>query len=133
ISLHNVIFLLSHGRSIDDIIATVPNMSFQSPDEAMKILLQCRHLAPTYGMRTLIAPEKVDHLVIENVPDIFHAGHVHLMKYSTYRGILIVNSGAFQEQTEYQREMGHIPNPGIIPVVNLSTLEVTPIDFSSIY
>lgn len=131
ISLHNVVTLLTHGRSLDDVISTVPNMSFQSPDEAMKILLQCRHLAPIYGMRTLIASEKTDHLVIEHVPDIFHAGHVHMMKYSTYRGILIVNSGAFQEQTEYQREMGHIPNPGIIPIVNLQTLEVIPLDFTS--
>lgn len=132
ISLHNVMLLLTHGRSLDDIIASIPNMSFQSPDEAMKVLLQCRHLAPTYGMRTLIAPEKVDYLVIEHVPDIFHAGHVHLMKYSTYKGVLVVNSGAFQEQTEYQREMGHIPNPGIIPIVNLQTLEVIPIDFNLI-
>ncbi|MEM3180246.1 MAG: DNA-directed DNA polymerase II small subunit [Candidatus Bathyarchaeia archaeon] len=132
ISLHNVVFLLTHGRSLDDIIAAVPNMSFQSPDDAMKVLLQCRHLAPTYGMRTMIAPEREDHLVIEHVPDIFHAGHVHLMKYSTYKGILVVNSGAFQKQTEYQREMGHIPNPGIIPIVDLHTLEVIPIDFTSI-
>lgn len=132
ISLHGVTFLLTHGRSLDDIIVSVPNMSFQSPDEAMKVLLQCRHLAPTYGMRTMIAPEKVDYLVIEHIPDIFHAGHVHLMKYSTYRGVLVVNSGTFQKQTEYQREMGHIPNPGIIPIINLNTLEVTPIDFTSI-
>ena len=129
ISLHGVKILVSHGRSLDDIISTVPNMSFQNPDEAMKILLQCRHLAPIYGARTLIAPEKVDHLVIEHVPDIFHAGHVHMMKYSSYRGILVVNSGAWQEQTEYQREMGHVPNPGIAPIVNLQTLQVTPINF----
>lgn len=129
ISLHGVTILISHGRSLDDVISMVPNMSFQNPDEAMKILLQCRHLAPIYGSRTLIAPEKVDYLVIEHVPDIFHAGHVHMMKYSSYRGILIVNSGAWQEQTEYQREMGHIPNPGIAPIVNLQTLQVTPINF----
>ena len=131
ISLHDVRILLSHGRSLDDIISSVPNMSFQAPDEAMKILLQCRHLAPIYGMRTLIASERVDHLVIEDVPDIFHAGHVHMMKYSTYRGILVVNSGAWQKQTEYQKEMGHIPNPGIVPVVDLQTLQVFPIDFTS--
>ncbi len=129
LSLHGVVTLLSHGRSLDDVISTVPRMSFQMPDEAMKYLLQCRHLAPTYGMRTLIASEKVDHLVIETVPDIFHTGHVHTMRYSTYRGTLLVNSGAWQDQTDYQREMGHIPNPGIVPVVNLQSLEVTPIDF----
>ncbi len=132
ISLHGVKILLSHGRSLDDIISSVPNLSFQAPDEAMKILLQCRHLAPIYGMRTLIASERVDHLVIDEVPDIFHAGHVHMMKYSTYRGILVVNSGAWQEQTEYQKEMGHVPNPGIVPVVNLQTLRVFPLDFTSV-
>lgn len=129
ISLHGVTILVSHGRSLDDIISTVPNMSFQNPDEAMKILLQCRHLAPIYGARTLIAPEKVDHLVIEHVPDIFHAGHVHMMGYSSYRGVLVVNSGAWQGQTEYQREMGHVPNPGIVPIINLQSLQVTPINF----
>ncbi|MEM1601921.1 MAG: DNA-directed DNA polymerase II small subunit [Candidatus Bathyarchaeia archaeon] len=131
ISLYGVTILLSHGRSLDDIIASSPSMSFQSPEEAMKVLLQCRHLAPIYGMRTLIASEKVDHLVIEHVPDIFHAGHVHMMKYTTYRGILVVNSGTWQKQTEYQKEMGHIPNPGIIPVVDLQSFQVFTIDFVS--
>ncbi|MEM1582391.1 MAG: DNA-directed DNA polymerase II small subunit [Candidatus Bathyarchaeia archaeon] len=131
VSLHGVSILLTHGRSLDDVISAAPNMSFQDPDEAMKILLQCRHLAPIYGMRTLIASERVDHLVIEHVPDIFHAGHVHMMKYSTYRGILVVNSGAWQGQTEYQKEMGHIPNPGIVPIVDLQTLQVISVDFTS--
>jgi DNA polymerase II small subunit len=131
ISLHGVNVLLSHGRSLDDVISTVPKMSFQKPDEAMKFLLQSRHLAPTYGSRALMAPEKKDYLVIEKVPDIFHAGHVHMMSFSNYRGTLIVNSGAWQGQTEYQREMGHTPNPGIAPIVNLQTLEVVPINFAA--
>ncbi len=131
ISLHGVNILLTHGQSLDDVISVAPNMSFQAPDEAMKILLQCRHLAPIYGMRTPIAPEREDHLVIEHAPDIFHAGHVHMMRYSIYRGIVVVNSGAWQRQTEYQREMGHIPNPGIVPIVDLQTLQVFPIDFTS--
>jgi len=131
INLHGVNILLSHGRSLDDVISSVPNMSFRRPSKAMKFLLQCRHLAPTYGQRTPIAPEKRDYLVIENTPDIFHTGHVHMMEYDTYRGTLILNSGAWQGQTEYQREMGHVPNPGIVPIVNLQTLEVIPLDFRS--
>jgi len=131
LSLHGVNMLICHGRSLDDVVSTVPRMSFQAPDEAMKFLLQCRHLAPTYGLRALIAPDKEDHLVIEGVPDIFQAGHVHMMSYSSYRGILVVNSGAWQRQTEYQREMGHTPNPGIAPIVNLENLQVFPIDFVS--
>lgn len=131
LALHGVTMLLTHGRSLDDIISCVSGMSFRAPDEAMKLLLQYRHLAPTYGLRTLIAPEEADHLVIETVPDIFHAGHVHMMSYSNYRGVLLVNSGAWQMQTEYQKEMGHIPNPGIVPLVNLKDLSVTVLDFAT--
>jgi len=130
VSLHEVELLLYHGRSLDD-VAVVPNVSFQTPDKAMKILLQSRHLAPIYGERTPIAPEKRDFMVIERVPDIFHAGHVHVLKYDTYRGILIVNSGAWQRQTEYQKKMGLVPTPGIVPIVNLQTLQVTPVDFTA--
>jgi len=88
-------------------------------------------LAPTYGQRTSIAPEKRDFLVVERVPDVFHAGHVHVNKYNTYRGTLIINSGTWQGQTEFQRRIGLVPTPGIAPIVNLQTLEVSPIDFSS--
>ena len=131
ISLHGVKILVMHGRSLDDVISTVPGMSFDKPDEAMKFLLQCRHLAPTYGSRTLIASEPMDHLVIEEEPDIFHAGHVHMMSYSSYRGTIIVNSGAWQEQTEYQREMGHTPNPGIAPIIDLQSFRIFPLNFVS--
>ena len=131
VSLHGVKVLVMHGRSLDDVISTVPRMSFERPDEAMKFLLQCRHLAPTYGSRTLIASEPMDHLVIEELPDIFHAGHVHMMRYSSYRGITVINSGAWQEQTEYQREMGHTPNPGIAPIIDLQSFKIFPIDFTS--
>ncbi|MCW4027980.1 MAG: DNA-directed DNA polymerase II small subunit [Candidatus Bathyarchaeota archaeon] len=131
ISLHGVNVLALHGRSLDDVISTLPKMSFQAPDEAMKFLLQCRHVAPAYGLRTMIAAEKEDHLVIGRVPDVFHAGHVHMMRYSSYRGTLVVNSGAWQRQTEYQREMGHTPNPGIVPIVDLQSLQVLPVSFES--
>ncbi|MFQ6095945.1 MAG: metallophosphoesterase, partial [Candidatus Bathyarchaeia archaeon] len=129
VSLHGTNLLLYHGRSLDDVISLAPNMSFQEPEKAMTFLLRCRHLAPAYGMRTPIASGRKDHLVIESIPDVFHAGHVHMMKYSTYRGVLVVNSGAWQGQTEYQREMGHVPNPCIAPILNLQTLQVTTIDF----
>jgi len=131
ISLHGVEFLLYHGRSLDDVIATAPNMSFHTPDKAMKLLLQSRHLAPTYGEKTLIAPQTQDYLVIERIPDVFQTGHVHVQKHSIYRGVLTVNSGAWQEQTEYQKRMGLLPTPGIVPVVNLQTLQVTSLDFTS--
>jgi len=131
VSLHEVELLLYHGRSLDDVAAVAPNVSFQTPDKAMKLLLQSRHLAPIYGERTPIAPENRDFTVIERVPDIFHAGHVHVLKCDTYRGTLIVNSGAWQGQTEYQKKMGLVPTPGIAPIVNLQTMQVATINFTA--
>ncbi len=130
ISLHGVELLLYHGRSLDDVIANSPNMGFSAPEKAMKLLLQCRHLAPVYGQRTPIAPGKRDFLVVERVPDIFHAGHIHVQAHDRYRGVLIVNSGAWQGKTEYMAKMGLEPTPGIIPIVNLQTLQVTTLNFS---
>jgi len=132
VSLHGVEILIYHGRSLDDVISLLPGMSFEEPEKAMRFLLQSRHLSPVYGERTPISPEKKDFLVIDRVPDIFHAGHVHRFGFTTYRGSLIINSGAWQLQTEYQREMGHTPNPGIVPIVNLQNLEVTTIDFTKL-
>lgn len=128
VRLHGVEFLIYHGRSLDDILATAADMDFHSPERAMRVMLQSRHLAPTYGQRTSIAPEKRDFLVIERVPAVFHAGHVHVMKYESYRGTLMVNSGAWQRQTNYQRNLGLDPTPGIFPVVDLQSLAVLPVE-----
>jgi DNA polymerase II small subunit len=130
LSLHNVELLLYHGRSLDDINATVPGIDVNHPEMAMNLLLQSRHLAPMYGGKTPLAPENRDFLVIEHPPDIFHAGHVHILGYTNYRGVLIVNSGGWQEQTNYMRRLGLVPTPGKVPVVNLQTLEVTVIPFT---
>ena len=106
VNLHGVSFLLYHGRSLEDIIGTVPEMSYQTPEKAMEYLLKIRHLAPIYGNKTMISPEKKDHLVITEAPDVFHAGHIHVMRNTVYRGVTIVNSGAWQSQTEFQKRWG---------------------------
>lgn len=129
VSLHNVEVLMYHGRSLDDIIATAPGLDHEHPEKAMKLLLQSRHLAPLYGGKTMLSAENRDFLVIERVPDIFHAGHVHVVGYCNHRGVLIVNSGGWQEQTEYMQKLGLIPTPGKVPVVNLQTLETTVLSF----
>jgi DNA polymerase II small subunit len=130
ISLHGVELLIYHGRSLDDVIATAPNQDFKDPGRAMKLLLQCRHLAPIYGQKTLISPEHRDFMVIERIPDIFHTGHIHVEKHEVYKGILLVNSGAWQKQTIFQKKMGLEPTPGIVPIVNLQTLEVVTLNFN---
>ena len=131
IRIHGVEFLLYHGRSLDDVLATVPGMEFHSPERAMRLMLRSRHLAPIYGQRTSISPEKRDHLVTERVPDLFHSRHVHVMKYQTYIGTVVVNSGAWQRQTSYQRNLGLEPTPGIIPILSLKDQSITPMDFNA--
>lgn len=129
LSVHGVEVLVYHGRSLDDIISTVPDMTPNNPIKAMRLLLQSRHLAPLYGGKTPLSPEGRDPLVIERVPDIFHAGHIHALEYGNYRGALLVNSGCWQEQTAYMRRNGFTPTPAKVPVVNLQTLEITVLPF----
>ncbi len=129
LGLHGVSVMVFHGRSLDDVLATTPGLSYERPTEAMKVLLKARHLAPIFGQRTPIAPDVEDHLVIEQAPDIFHAGHVHSVGFEFYKGTLMINSGTWQAQTGYQANLGIMPRPGIVPIVNLATLEVTSREF----
>ena len=124
IKLQGVSFLVYHGKSLDDVIATTPDLTYDNPTEAMKLLLRSRHLAPTYGKRTAMSPELRDFMVVDPVPDVFHGGHVHAYGEANYRGTLIVNSGTWQGQTSFQSNMGMEPTPSIIPVVDLSDLSV---------
>jgi DNA polymerase II small subunit len=130
LSLHGVEVLMYHGRSLDDIIAVIPGMDHDHPEKAMRLLMQSRHLAPVYGGKTMLSPENRDYLVIDRVPDIFHAGHIHVLGYCNYRGVLVVNSGGWQEQTDYMEKLGLVPTPGKVPVVNLQTLETTILSFN---
>ena len=131
INMDGVKTLMFHGQSLDDTIATIPGLSYSKPAEAMKILLKSRHLSPIYGQRTPIAPEVEDMMVIEEIPDIFHSGHVHVIDVDSYKGTLVVNSGAWQTQTPFQRAMGITPTPGIAIVINLSTLKPYQINFTN--
>ena len=124
ISLNGVKVLMFHGQSIDDIVKTTPGLSYDKPTDVMKHLLKARHLSPIYGNQTPIAPELEDLMVIEEIPDIFHVGHVHKAQLDMYKGILLVNSGSWQQQTPFQASVGMTPNPGIALMVNLKTFQV---------
>ncbi len=130
VELNGVKLLMYHGQSLDDVIATTPGLSYSKPAEAMKVLLKARHLSPIYGERTPVAPEQEDMMVITEVPDIFHSGHVHVTDVQSYRGTLVVNSGAWQAQTKFQQTMGIMPTPGIAILVNLATLQPFMQDFT---
>ncbi len=129
VSIHGVEVLMFHGRSLDDIIGTVAGTNHEHPEKAMRLLMQCRHLAPIYGGKTTLSPESRDYLVIDHVPDIFHAGHIHVYGACNHRGVLVVNSGGWQEQTDYMAKLGLVPTPGKVPVINLQTLEIKVLSF----
>ena len=124
VSLNGVKVMMFHGQSIDDIVKTTPGLSYDKPTNVMRHLLRARHLSPIYGSQTPIAPEMQDLLVIEDIPDIFHVGHVHRAELDMYKGILLVNSGSWQKQTPFQASVGMTPNPGIAIMVNLKTFQV---------
>lgn len=130
LDLNGVKVLMFHGQSLDDVVGTTPGLSYAQPAKAMRALLKTRHLSPIYGKRTPIAPELEDFMVINDVPDIFHSGHVHVVDLDMYKGTLIVNSGAWQSQTGYQASVGITPTPGIAIIVNLATMKVFTKDFT---
>ncbi|ENN96803.1 DNA polymerase II small subunit [Methanocaldococcus villosus KIN24-T80] len=120
LNIHDFNTLLYHGRSFDDLVSQVRTASYENPTTIMKELIKRRLLCPTYGGRCPIAPEHKDYLVIDKDIDILHTGHIHINGYGIYRGIVMVNSGTFQEQTDFQKRMGIKPTPSIVPIINLS-------------
>ncbi|VVC05127.1 DNA polymerase II small subunit [uncultured archaeon] len=133
LELNGVRVLMFHGQSLDDVVGTTPGLSYAQPAKAMRALLRTRHLSPIYGKRTPIAPELEDFMVINDIPDIFHSGHIHVVDLDMYRGTLIVNSGAWQTQTPFQASVGISPTPGIAVIVNLATLKVFTKNFGEEY
>ncbi len=124
VDLDGVRILIYHGRSIDDLVASVPGVSYQEPAGAVLEMLKRRHLAPTYGSRVSISPEKKDYFIIDPVPDIIHTGHVHTLGVQRYKNVLLVNSGTWQAQTEFQKRVNLMPVPARVPVVDLADFDV---------
>jgi DNA polymerase II small subunit len=124
VTVEGVSVLMYHGMSLDEIIAELPDAEYEQPAAAMTHLLEKRHLAPQYGGTVRIAPEEQDHLVIDEVPDIFHSGHVHKFGYTTHRGVLTVNSSCWQSQTDFQASVNLDPDVAYATIVDLQTLDL---------
>ncbi|MGX8694025.1 MAG: DNA-directed DNA polymerase II small subunit [Methanobrevibacter sp.] len=118
VSLDGINVLIYHGRSFDDLVMAVKEFTHEKNDLLMEELLKKRHLAPIYGERTPLASELEDYLVIDEVPDVFHTGHVHINTYRRYKGIHLINSGTFQTQTEFQKIYNIEPTPAEVPVLH---------------
>jgi len=133
VKTHNVNTLIYHGESMHDINRLIHDLDINKPIETMKEFLICRHLAPVFGEKTQLAPIDNDLLVLNKIPDIFHTGHIHINGMGKYRNVTLVNSGCFQAQTDFMRSFGIIPTPGIVPIIELDSLNYFQLDFKKVY
>ena len=117
--------LMYHGSSITDLADIHPNVSNEKPTTAMIEMLERRHLVPVYGKKTPIAPEEQDHLLIDEVPDIFVTGHIHRCNIEEYRGVMLINSSTWQEQTDYQKMRDIKPEPAKVVILDSSSKKVS--------
>ncbi len=130
-ALDGVVVEAYHGKSFDDLIPAIPGASYAKPTDVMRRMLQMRHLGPIYGDRTPLAPLGRDGLVIDPVPDILVTGHLHTFGVDRYRETLLLNASTWQAETEYQRMRNIVPVPARAAVVDLATLGLVALDFSS--
>ncbi|MDD1725136.1 MAG: metallophosphoesterase, partial [Methanospirillum sp.] len=129
INLQGVRVLMYHGRSFDDLIGLMPGASYDKAYDIIPEMLKRRHLAPCYGKRTPIAADTVDNLIIDPIPEVVHTGHVHICGISRYRGVLGINSGTWQSQTAFQKQMNIQPTPAVAIALDLMTLQPRMYDF----
>jgi len=127
VTIEGVSVLMYHGVSLDEVIAEFPDekASYDEPHRAMEHLLKKRHVAPQFGGEMRVAPEEKDYLVIDDVPDVFHTGHVHKIGVGEYHNVLTVNSGCWQAQTDFQKSVNIEPDVAYAPIIDLDTLDLT--------
>ena len=125
--------LLYHGYSLiyySDNIPLVRNSGGQkATDKIMKYLLQKRHLAPSHGSVRYIPDREEDPLVIDTIPDFFLTGHIHRIATGNYRGVTMINAGAWTDKTVAQIKRGLEPQPARLPIINLQTRELSIMNF----
>ena len=92
----------------------------------MAEFIRARHLVPTYGKKAEVAPVEQDWLVMDEIPDILHMGHLHKNGCGWYKGVLAINSGCFQGQTSFMKGLGIDPDCGKPTIVDLKGPKLVP-------
>ena len=128
IDLHSVKFLLYHGGSLFDFLAK--QTQHDDASTPMVEMLKKRHLCPLYG-NVPVVPLEEDLMVIEDVPDVFVTGHIHVNSHGSYRGTTVLNPGCWMSQSEYQKTRNINPTPCKVPIFNLKTHNTTVMNFGA--
>ncbi len=126
--------LLYHGYSFDYYVANVEsiraNGGYHRADLIMKFLLKRRHLAPSFKSTPYYPSHAEDPLVIRKIPDFFITGHIHYSSIANYKGITMISGSCWQGKTSFQEKLGHTPEPGRVPIVNLKTRDIKVLKFA---
>ena len=124
VSIEGVNILLYHGQGLEDIASDL-NISIEKPTIMMVEEIRHRHILPMWGEEPII-PLEYDPLVIDEIPDIYVTGHLHMVdaRITKISGTLLINSSTFQGLTSWQRKLGIKPTPGIVPIVDLHSYDV---------
>lgn len=118
-----ILHLLYHGFSFDDHVDRIQDLrekAYDEPHHVMIDLLKRRHLAPSYGSN-LMSPEGKDYLAIEREPDVMVSGHFHSHANESYKGVNVICASSFQGQTDFQKRVGHQPQPGYVTLMDFKT------------
>lgn len=129
--------LLYHGTSYTYYADTVESIRqsgrpvSDKTELVMEYLLKCRHLAPAHSSALYVPDSRHDWLVIESIPDYILSGHIHKSRMKTYRGVTLLCGSCWQPITQYQKKMGHTPEPCIVPVLGLHDRKIYLFDFKN--
>ena len=120
--------LLYHGYSFDYYVANIESIrakgGYHRADLIMKFLLKRRHVAPSFKSTPYFPGSVEDPLLIKKIPDFFVTGHIHYSHVANYKGVTMISCSCWQGKTTFQEKLGHEPEPGRVPLVNLRTREV---------
>jgi len=125
--------LIYHGYSFDYYYTEVESLrmsgAMHKPYLITKYLLKRRHLAPTHTSNLYVPDMEEDPLVINKIPDLIVTGHIHKPGVANYKNISIVSGSCWQSKTSFQEKVGHDPEPGKLPLINLKTREIKILKF----
>jgi DNA polymerase II small subunit len=125
--------LMYHGDSFDYYIGTIDALrlagGYDKGTEVIKYLLKRRSLSPSYGGQEVL-PMNEDPLIIYQIPDVVHSGHLHKGDTSFYKGVALISSSCFQGKTAFQEKLGHHPDYGKVTLMNLKDTKISILDFN---
>ena len=129
INLSGIDVLTYHGKGIDDMVPRMAHVTYEKPAEAMKEMLRKRHLAPMWGERNALSPEEEDQMVISDIPDLMVTGHTHAHQMEWYRGVPLVVSSTFQDETDFMKMLGYKAKKGFLSCYNIQNRQMRVVGF----